>query len=55
MITNTTIANVDDSIVLARLIDTKFFKIEFSINVKANDLIPYFHMIDEIFMKLVVR
>lgn len=55
MITNTTITNDDKNISLARRINYKYVKIDFGLNVKAVELIPYFSLPDDDFKKLVRR
>ena len=53
--TNTTIVNEGDKIIVARFMFRKYHKIEFNIDVLAKDLIPYFSLHDEDFIKLTVR
>lgn len=54
-ITNTTLTSNDKSIILARRINYKYRQIEFGLEVKAIDLIPYFSLPDDHFIKLVRR
>ena len=42
-------------IIVTRLIRYKLHRIEFSSEVKAQDIIPYFNMMDEDFMKFALR
>jgi len=51
MISKTTIQNTETSIVLTRLLGTKMVKISFAKDARANDVIPYFNMSDEEFVK----
>ena len=54
-ITNTTITQDETNIILSRLIKYKLRKIDFGLDVKACELIPYFALPDEMFLKLTRR
>ena len=55
MISKTTIQLYDNAVVLIRLLNTNFYEVEFKIDVIAKDLIPYFNLQDDDFIKLSVR
>jgi len=52
MITKTTIQTDTNSILISRLIKYKLHTITFNVDVKANDVIPYFNIPDDKFMLL---
>ena len=54
-ITSTTIHQDETNIILSRLINYKLRKIDFGLEVKAVELIPYFSLPDDMFIKLTRR
>jgi len=52
---NTTITNDGEKTIVARFMHRRYYKIEFGHDVLARDLIPYFNLPDEMFIKLTLR
>jgi hypothetical protein len=52
MTTPTNIKSTDTSLFIYRLIDNKYYRVEFGLSVLATELEPYFNLNDEHFKKL---